>query len=168
MGGRKVAPAEADLGHSRLSFERIHHRGSTLNAYLDSSALVKLFVREDGSDSVGSLVGTASFVATSRISYVETVAAFARAGREGRFTPSQEKQAGRNLDRHWRGIAIVEVDDPLTREAARLCRQLTLRAADAIHLASAAVLANDEEIVFACWDRRLAESAAQIGFSILP
>lgn len=80
----------------------------------------------------------------------------------------RERTAVRNLDRYWSGMAIVEVDDPLTREAARLCRQLPLRAADAIHLASAGILRNEEEITFACWDRRLAEAADQLGLTILP
>lgn len=74
------------------------------------------------------------------------------------------------LDESWRGLVVVEVDENLTRRAADLTREMPLRAADAIHLASAELIAGDEleQVVFACWDRRLWESAAALGFSVAP
>ncbi|WP_347257902.1 PIN domain-containing protein [Methylocaldum sp.] len=47
--------------------------------YLDTSALVKLFVKEVRSDRVRQAVSRARVVATHVIAYVETCAAFARA-----------------------------------------------------------------------------------------
>lgn len=51
--------------------------------YLDTSALVKLYVHEQGSETVRKLVDAASVVATSKVAYPEARAALARGFREG-------------------------------------------------------------------------------------
>ena len=51
--------------------------------YLDTSALVKLYVEEDGSEEVSTAVRDASRVATSAVAYPEARATFARLEREG-------------------------------------------------------------------------------------
>lgn len=65
---------------------------------------------------------------------------------------------------------VVELDEVLTRRAADLTRDHPLRASDAIHLASAELVADGarEDLAFACWDRRLSESAAALGFAVAP
>ncbi len=51
--------------------------------YLDTSALVKLYVQEEGSDQVSSLVDCSIVIATCKIAFAEARAAFARSYREG-------------------------------------------------------------------------------------
>ena len=50
--------------------------------YLDTSALVKLYVRERGSAQVRAHVNNADVIATSVVAYAEARAAFARLRRE--------------------------------------------------------------------------------------
>lgn len=50
--------------------------------YLDTSALVKLYVDEPGTQEVARWIQRATAVSTSRVSYVEARAAFARRYRE--------------------------------------------------------------------------------------
>jgi predicted nucleic acid-binding protein len=116
------------------------------------------------------LLERATWVATSRIAYVECRTALSRAKREGRLQARGERLATQQLDQSWRGIVVVEVDEVLTRRAADLTRDHPLRAADAIHLASAELVADGvrEDLRFACWDRRLGESAAALGFTVAP
>jgi uncharacterized protein with PIN domain len=54
--------------------------------YLDTSALVKLYVREAGTSETRARVGEASLVATSRVAYPEARAALARRQREAAIT----------------------------------------------------------------------------------
>jgi predicted nucleic acid-binding protein len=131
---------------------------------------VKVLVSEKDRDVALGLLNRATWVATSRIAYVECRAALSRAKREGRLDARGERLAAQLLDQSWRGIVVVEVDEVLTRRAADLTRRHPLRAADAIHLASAELMAENEpgEIVFACWDRSLWESAAALGFAVAP
>ena len=56
--------------------------GSALILYLDTSALVKLYVREKGSASVARQLGAADAVSTSMVAWAEARAAFARLLRE--------------------------------------------------------------------------------------
>lgn len=131
---------------------------------------MKVFVIEEGRDEVIAMVDEAVSTASSRLAYVECRAALSRAQREGRLTRPDEGRAARILGETWPQMQVVELDDVLARRAADLTRELPLRASDAIHLASAEVIAADarEDVVFACWDRRLWDAAGTIGFVVLP
>ncbi|MBA2364889.1 MAG: type II toxin-antitoxin system VapC family toxin [Actinobacteria bacterium] len=141
-----------------------------MKLYVDSSALIKAFVPEEERDTVLELLTRATGVATSRIAYVECRAALSRAKREGRLRARGESLAARNLDDRWLHLQVVELDESLTKNAGELTRAHALRALDAIHLASADVIAEEsrEEVTFACWDRRLWEAAKDSGFMLAP
>lgn len=138
-----------------------------MRLYLDASALVKVFVDEQGRDEVLAAVAEAELAATARLGYVECRAAFARARREGRLSETGERVAGRSLDQRWSHLAVVELDEALMRQAADLTRAYALRSADAVHLASAIVIsgARRNQTTFACWDRGLSEAAEAAGFA---
>jgi predicted nucleic acid-binding protein len=136
-----------------------------LIAYLDTSALVKRYVREPGSEEVSSLFASGSPPAVSRIAEVEAAAAFARRVREGTL-PSPD--LGRLLDRLARDMEecrLVEVTTEVLDRAVRAVRELPLRAYDAVHLASALWVRDrlDPEVRFVCADRVLSRIAAENG-----
>ena len=170
VGNEVPSSYESHSPRTRTDAGRLHHRRTPLNSYLDSSALVKAFVTEDGSEQVLDLLSQTGLAATSRVSYVECRAALSRALREGRIASRDEQRARRALDQRWANLAVVELDDALGREAGTLTRAHALRAADAIHLASAQVLAGEEnaDTRFLCWDKRLWGAAAALGFATFP
>lgn len=140
-----------------------------MRLYLDTSALVKLYVDEEGSSIVRSAVDRAGLIATSAIAYVEARSAFSRLHHEGELSGGDYRKVIRDLDADWARYLVVEVVDPLIREAARLVEAHQLRAYDAVHLASAlAVHARLEEpILFACWDLGLEKAARRRGLEPL-
>ncbi len=130
---------------------------------------MKAFLEEAGSDAVIGLLREATTRATSRHSFVECHAAFARGRREGRLSPAQASRAARGFDRRWADLVVVELDAVGAERAAELARSHPLRSADAIHLAAAHELVDDPaELTFACWDRRLWEAARTEGFLAAP
>jgi predicted nucleic acid-binding protein len=137
--------------------------------YLDTSALVKLHVDEEGSALVREAVARAELISTSRVAYVEARAAFARR----RHTKDMDAQAYRRIVRDlagdWEHYLRIDVTEPLVRKAARLAERHRLRAYDAIHLASAGELKDRlaEPIVFACWDAQLEAAARREGLELL-
>lgn len=137
-------------------------------AYLDTSALVKLYVQEDGSSRVERLVADATVVATARVAYVEARAAFARHRRDGALTAPALRRVIQLLDTDWGCYTIVEVSEPLVRQAGALAERRALRAYDALHLAGALEIAGGTtETVFACFDERLTLAARREGLAAL-
>ena len=118
--------------------------------YLDSSAIVKLVIREPETDDLQRSVRADPSLVSSSLAWVEVVRGVRRAG--GRLARAREV-----LER----VALVPVDDGIVREAADL-KPAGLRALDAIHLATALSLADDIERLIT-YDARLAEAAVVAG-----
>jgi predicted nucleic acid-binding protein len=128
--------------------------------YLDTSALVTLYVEESRTPSVIARAEHASAVTTARITYAEARAALARHRREGALSPAGLRQAVRQLDGDWLAYTIVEVGDSVVREAGALAERYALRGYDAVQLAAAvAVRRAGGNVEFATFDARLATAA---------
>jgi predicted nucleic acid-binding protein len=105
--------------------------------YLDTSALVKLYIEEAGSTAVARSVERAAAVATARITYAEARAAFARHTRAGGLTSVELRRVVRHLDEEWGRYSLVEVTDAVVRRAGTLAERHKLRGYDAVQLAAA-------------------------------
>jgi predicted nucleic acid-binding protein len=88
--------------------------------YLDTSALVKLYVGEAMSNEVAAAVDEAEAVATSLLAYAETWAAFTRARREARLSSQAYRHVVDPFVEDWSRFVVVEVTDQLVREAGSL------------------------------------------------
>lgn len=135
--------------------------------YLDTSALVKLYIEEPGSSEVRALVGAAQIIATSRVAYVEAWAGFARKFREGELSREEYSQMVKDLERDWKNYFIVEVSESVARLGGELTDKHPLRGFDAIHLTSALLLKNRtrSEVSFSCFDDRLKAAAQAEGLT---
>jgi uncharacterized protein len=133
--------------------------------YLDTSALVKLYVRERGSVQVKRHVTAATHVASSRVAYPEARAALARRHREGGISARGLRRAVQRLDTDWPAYVVIEVDDGLARRAGTLAETRALRAFDAIHVASAIELAIllGQPVAFLTFDGRQVAAAGAEG-----
>lgn len=133
--------------------------------FCDTSALVKLYIREAETDRVLQAVETASVVAVCRIAWAEAMAALARRVRETTGDASTIEVARGRLHRDWENYAIVEVTQPLVELAGDYADTFALRAYDSIQLAAAATLhaAVGGTVRFACFDQRLQKAAGILG-----
>lgn len=140
-----------------------------MNLYLDTSALVKLYVEEAGSAAVRETVTDAETVATSVVAYVEARSAFARRHREKRLSRTDYRRTVREFEADWDHYLLVEVTIQIVRRGAELAEDHALRAYDAIHLASAELLRGrvDGNILFASWDSTLMDAARRQGFGLV-
>lgn len=136
--------------------------------YLDTSALVKLLLRdEEDADVVRVVFAATDSTFTSRIADPEGRAALAAARRAGRLTAREHETATRDLDRVMESLGIVEVHPALARAAGDVAERFALRALDALHLASALALGGSDTVVVT-WDRALASAASAAGLGIAP
>jgi predicted nucleic acid-binding protein len=105
--------------------------------FFDSSALVKRYVQETGTQRVQELAAS-EVIFVSRVTWVEVLSAFARLSRERKADPAR-LFATRQLFQHdWRNqYQIVELHEEIAERAGQLVQQHVLRAYDSIQLASA-------------------------------
>lgn len=129
--------------------------------YLDTSALVMRFVSETGSSEVQSLLTKGEPVASATIAYAELYSGLTRRHQEGGLSPLQYRRACRHFERDWMAFIKVELGDEILSSARALIQRHTLRAFDAIHLASALGLqaAANEPVTFMASDERLLRAA---------
>jgi len=124
--------------------------------YLDTSAMVKLYVEEPGTTEVVALVDRAAAVTTVRVSYAEARAALARHRREGALSRPALRSAVRELDGEWPSYNVVEISEPLVRRAGILAERHALRGYDAVQLSAALeVRRAGGDVEFASFDVRL-------------
>jgi len=138
-----------------------------VSSYLDASALVKLVLAERGTDVVEEIWVRAVDVYVSLLGYTELRAAAAAAIRGGRVHASDVPATRERIEVIWDQVMGIEVDDRVVRAAGDLADRHRLRAADAIHLASA-IRIREPTTAFVAFDSRLREAAAAEGFPVLP
>jgi predicted nucleic acid-binding protein len=93
-----------------------------------------------------------------RIGYVETVRAIGL---------SAGRAAVQVVREEWPAFGVIEVDQRLVEDAAKLAIERELRSMDALHLAAALMLPQDD-LLFATWDRRLHTAAQAEGLMLTP
>ena len=113
---------------------------------------------EADSEVVRRAMGEAEAWFMCRIGYVETVRAVGLTG---------GSSAVRAFRDEWPAFGVVAVDQELVESAAGLALARDLRSLDALNLA-AALLLEDEELVMATWDRRLHSAAQDEGLVVIP
>jgi len=101
--------------------------------YLDTSALVKLYVNEEGAGVVRGASHQADVIATSALAYVEARSAFSRRRHEGALSVGEYRRVIHDLDEDWPRYLTIQVVESLIHEAARLADVYRLRDYVAIH-----------------------------------
>ena len=132
--------------------------------YFDTSAIIPLIVAEPGSATCERLWGEATRVLSVRLLYVEARAALAMAQRSGRLVPEELVSAVELLDQLVSQIDSVEVTEALVRAAGDVAARQGLRGYDAVHLAAAATVA-DDDLIFLSGDRQLLTAAGRLGLT---
>jgi len=135
-----------------------------LRLFLDTSALLKRYVRERGSEVVDSALGRAEAVGVCVLAWPETVSALVRLRREGRL----EEEAGDRLKaavaRDLEAMDVCDLTPWILDRAVACLERHRLRTLDALHLAAALVWRAD---VLLSADRRQLAAAAAEGLATL-
>jgi len=132
--------------------------------FLDTSALVKIYIAEPGSERMREAAGREGPKAVSVLAFAEIHATFARRRREELLLAAELEGLRIDFAGDWENLTQVQVGTAVLDLVPGLCGRHPLRGADAVHLASALVLREEGlEVLFACSDRSLLGAAAGEG-----
>ena len=135
--------------------------------FCDTSALIKLYIVEEGSDALKTQLSSAEAVVVCRIAWAEAHAALSRRAREVPQDASSIEQAKLALKADWPHFVALEIDQPLVERAGEYADTFALRGYDSIQLAAAFETGRISQlpIFFACFDTRLNKAAKLLGMS---
>jgi len=130
---------------------------------------VKRYVREPGTDVVRGLLGQGT-ATTARFSQAEVASALAQRCREGAFRESDRDRALTALQADFATLVLVELTAAVVAKSVRLLVRRTLRAADALQIASCLELRErlSLAVAFVAWDARLRDGARAEGLETRP
>jgi uncharacterized protein len=134
-----------------------------MRVFFDSSAFVKRYVREAGTDAVLAWCDRASEIGLSAIALPEMISAFCRLRREHNIDDTQYRQLKSNLLADMEDAALCDVTPQVLVQAIASLETNVLRGMDAIHIGSAAALKAD---VFVSADQRQCEAALRAGLRV--
>jgi uncharacterized protein len=130
--------------------------------FLDTSALIKIYIAEPGSEEIHEKVAAAHEVAVSLVTFAEGRAGLAALLRTKRIAAPAYRQAKLAWDTDWSGLCRVPPTEALCREAGDMAERFGLRGFDSIQLASFAQLARGSGatgVEFRSFDQRLSAAA---------
>jgi uncharacterized protein len=147
--------------------------------YLDSSALVKRYVQEEGSKAVISRFERGETIHTSVLSFAEVHAVIGRKYREKKLNANEKKKLVDEFQADWLfNLSILELTSATMSALPSLCEQYSLKSSDAVHLSAAFWLedairvhgkgfeGSGSIVEFGVSDRQLGEAALTCGFQV--
>jgi predicted nucleic acid-binding protein len=134
--------------------------------FLDTSALVKRYVAERGSEDVRRRFRSGT-IGVARIAYAELAAGLARRRREDALTSAAFDSILARLDRDFAKLIVVEIRPALIGMVPDLVRRHPLRGYDAVQLAAALALKGRGVVEVWASDGPLLEAARGEGLKVV-
>jgi len=137
-------------------------------AYFDTSAWLKLYVREDGSDAARTLAKRYRLF-SSAILLTEAFSALRRKKEAREISAGVLRKLVRTMEEDLSAIEIVNLGSEVLARSQEVVLATPARTLDAIHIASALVVQNLAEIpiTFITADRKQFDAARNLGLTTL-
>jgi predicted nucleic acid-binding protein len=135
-----------------------------VRVFFDSSALVKRYIREAGTDKVIAQCDRATELAVAVIAVPEIISAFRRLVRERRLDEASYAALKADLVADLDDAVLCETSPQVIQRAIGALEVHPLRAMDALHVAAALVSTVD---VFVSADARQCAAAAALGLDVV-
>ena len=138
-------------------------------AYFDTSALVRRYLKERGSQQVGALLRRRE-VLSSAITPVEVFSALSRRKRSGELSEEDVAALLSRIQSDRLRWELVEIGEAVLRRAEEIVQgTVPVRALDAVHIASlmAFEAASSMHILFVTGDARQRDGAKHLGLDVI-
>lgn len=136
--------------------------------YLDTSALAKLYLMEEGSGKIKDIVENAEIVFSSVIALPEMFSALTQSRRANRLTQSEYQSIVSAFKRDWNRIYQIPVSVSVAQSAGKFAVKHSIRGMDAIHIASACLIQSESKgkISFCSADKEQCAAARKENFLV--
>ncbi len=139
--------------------------------YLDSSAWLKRYFLEPGSDWMTRLFQSGDLLASSVLGHIEVTSALARQQVPRKLDEEKLARLQKQLEEDWGDLAGLPLTEEVVDRALRLARSYKLRGADAVHLATAlgmndTLAGTGNSLVLVASDEELLAAAQQTGLAV--
>lgn len=134
-----------------------------MKVFFDSSALVKRYLPEKGTETVLSLCAEATELGLSVICYPELISALCRLRREKQIEGPQYVTIKQGIIQDMRDATLCNITEAAVLQSILLLEENTLRAMDAFHIASALEWEAD---IFVSSDLNQIKAAKKAGLTV--
>lgn len=138
-----------------------------MQAYWDTSALAKVYVRESGSARAIALHQSHAVISSALLP-LELSSLIERQRRDRLIEAGEARRVSALFHTHRRDWTLIAVSADVLERGERLVALSPLRTLDAIHLASALLVASQQPVPlpFVTADRRQADTAGKLGLAL--
>ena len=133
-----------------------------MNLFFDTSALIKKYVIENGSDEVLELMNRADQIFVSVITEIEAHSAFKRLLSEKAVNEYDYKTLINEFDADYQYFTRINIDDFVLKNAKLLIERHQLKTLDSIQMGTALLLKDDIDCLVSC-DARMIRSGKKEG-----
>lgn len=135
-----------------------------MKVFFDTSAFVKRYVNEVGSEKVTEICEQADELALSIICFPEMISTLNRLIREGKLQKTVYQQIKELIEADLKDIEICDLSQPVIACGIECLEKYTLRTLDAFHVACAINVKAD---IFVSSDKRQIEAAEKEGLKVV-
>ncbi len=129
-----------------------------MRCYFDTSALVKRYIKESGSDVIDDTIDNAREILVSALTYIEAISALRRLLSEEKICKTDYEIIKTELDKDCRDFTTLPISQKILNKAYQIVDTEDLRTLDAIQLATVIIASeNIDQLVAA--DQRLFSAA---------
>jgi len=134
-----------------------------MRAFFDTSAFVKRYIEEPGSEKVMEICREAEHLVLSLICLPEMISTLSRLVREGKISSDQYQQIKDLILDDFEDVEVCDITTEVITQTIRCLENNPLCAMDALHLGCALVVKPD---IFVSSDRRQIEAAMREGLMV--
>lgn len=134
-----------------------------MRLYFDTSALLKKYISEVGSENVDKLFFSAAEIHISSVGHVEAISSFRRLLLEKEIEQTDYEVLKKEVNRDFQFYDVVDVSNEIILSAINSIDKYQLKSLDAIHLGTALCIKKDIDYFVSC-DKKLLIAAKKEGF----
>ena len=131
--------------------------------YFDTSSLLKFIIKEIGSEENLNIWNLSDEKVCSQLTRTEMHSALMRKVREGSISASAMRARLNAMNKIFADVVLVDITSEVIDASCELVKELPLKSADAIHLATALMVRAD---LFSSSDKKLCAAASESGIAV--